>query len=327
MSAPELHAVDEATQPSFPSEELEVGGRTIRLTHTDRVYFPAAGVTKGRVLRYYHDVAPYLLPHLRDRPLNLERFPEGITAESFYQKNASTFFPAWLRTFPIEYRRAHKTSHHVLIDDTAGLLYLVNLGTITFHAFLSRIDDLTHPDLLILDIDPPDLPGTSPAEIDREESFKPAVETAFLLREELRLLGLDPVVKTSGKRGLHLGLPLDRRLTYDQVRGSLTELFTRLSESHPHLVTRAMRKDQRGGRVYLDALRMALGATVVPPYVVRATPQASVSMPVTWDELADLPHAQIYTVANALDRLAQVGDLWAGLAPREPNEAPESSPA
>ncbi len=225
------------------SGEMHVAGRTVRLTHTDRVYFPETGITKGHILRYYLDVSPYILPHLRDRPLNLERFPEGVRAESFYQKNASTFFPTWLRTFPIEYRRAHKTDRHVLVDDAAGLVYLANLGTITFHAFLSRIDDLTHPDVLILDVDPPDLPGLT-----REESFKPAVETAFLLRDELLALGMDPRVKTTGKRGLHLGLPLDRHLTYDQVRASLTELFTRLSERHPDLMSRAMRKDRRQHR-------------------------------------------------------------------------------
>ena len=158
-------------------------GRKVRLTHTDRIYFPEAGITKGHIIRYYLDISPLLLPHLRDRPLNLERFPEGVGAESFYQKNAPTFFPSWLRTFPVDYPRAHKINRHVLVDDAAGLIYLANLGTITFHAFLSRIDDLTHPDLLILDVDPPDLAGLT-----REESFKPVVETAFLLREELLAL-------------------------------------------------------------------------------------------------------------------------------------------
>lgn len=290
--------------------ELELAGHRVRLTHTDRVYFPAVGLTKGHILRYYRDVAPLLLPHLRDRPLNLERFPEGVDAVSFYQKNASTFFPSWLRTFPIDYPRAHKTNRHVLVDDAAGLVYLANLGTITFHAFLSRIDDLTHPDILILDVDPPDQGSASP-----EAPFRAAVETALLLRAELQTLGMDPHVKTSGKRGIHLGLPLDRHLTYEAVRNSLTELFTRLTASRPDLVTRVMRKEQRQGRVYLDAQRMALGATVVPPYTVRSTPTASVSMPVTWDELVTLPHGQTFTIENALDRLAATGDLWAALAP------------
>ncbi len=290
------------------SGEIELVGRKVRLTHTDRIYFPEAGITKGHIMRYYLDISPLLLPHLRDRPLNLERFPEGVGAESFYQKNAPAFLPSWLRTFPVDYPRAHKINRHVLVDDAAGLIYLANLGTITFHAFLSRIDDLTHPDLLILDVDPPDLAGLT-----REESFKPVVETAFLLREELLALGMAPRVKTTGKRGLHLGVSLDRRSTYNEVRTALTELFTRLSERRPDLMSRAVRKEKRRHRVYLDALRMAMGATVAPPYTVRATAVASISMPVTWEELATLEHSQVYTVANALARVTSVGDLWAPL--------------
>ncbi|NLE73096.1 MAG: hypothetical protein GX604_00460 [Actinobacteria bacterium] len=288
--------------------ELELSGRMLRLTNTDRVYFPAAGLTKGHLLHYYREVAPFFLPHLRNRPLSLERFPEGVDAPSFYQKNAPAFFPSWLRTFPIEYRRARKIDRHVLVDDAAGLVYLANLGTITFHTFLSRIDDLSHPDILIIDIDPPPADSHS-----LEEAFEAAAQTALLLKVELQLLGMKPHVKTSGKRGIHLGLPLDGNLTYEELRHSLAQLFARLTETHPDLATRAMRKERRQGRVYLDAQRMALGATVVPPYTVRPTPTATISMPVTWDELETLPHGQTFTMANTLERLATVGDLWAAV--------------
>ena len=294
----------------LPSGTTELAGKKFRLSHTNRVYFPEVRLTKGHVLRYYHDVASYLLPHLRDRPLALERFPHGVEADSFFQKNASPYFPKWIRTFPVEYKRAGRTDYHVLVDDVADLVYLANLGTITFHAFLSRIDDLEHPDLVILDVDPPDVPGLT-----REQAFSPARETAFLLREALAAFGFEPKVKTSGKRGVHLGLPLDRTRTYTEVRRSLTDLFRSLVARRPDLVTLAVRKNKRQGRVYLDALRMAFGATVVPPYTLRATPTATVSMPVTWEELARLPHSQTYTLCNALERLEAVGDLWRDLVP------------
>lgn len=284
--------------------------KTLTLSHPDKVYFPGVGITKGDVLDYYRAVSPYLLPHLKDRPLTLERFPEGVDAESFYQKNAASYFPEWLRTFPVTYDRSGKTVHHPLVDDEADLLYLANLGTLTFHTFLSRTTDVEHPDILVIDIDPPDDAQTGDGE---RQMFAQAVEAAIILREELRSLGIEPLVKTSGKRGLHLAMPLDGTLGYTEVRNSLVKLFDRLVARHPTLLTREMRKEKRESRVYLDALRMALGATLVPPYVVRATPYASVSMPVSFEELPELKTARDFTIKNSPDRLAERGDPWAGL--------------
>jgi bifunctional non-homologous end joining protein LigD len=230
------------------------------------VYFPQVGVTKGEVLAHYHAVSPYLLPHLRDRPLTLERYPEGIEGESFYQKDT----------------------------------------------FLSRTTDLEHPDVLVIDIDPPELP--SPRSIPL--AFSRAREAAHILRGELQRVGLDPLVKTSGKRGLHLGLPLDGTLSFAQVRDVLAGLFETAVTARPDLLTREARIEKRGDRVYLDALRMALGATVVAPYVVRATSVASVSMPLTWEELDIIDDPFVFTVRTAGERLGRTGDLWTALTPR-----------
>jgi bifunctional non-homologous end joining protein LigD len=297
--------------------------KALDFSHLDKVYFPAAGFTKGDVLDYYRTVAPQLLPHLKNRPLTLERYPEGVDADSFYQKNAPSYFPDWLRTVAVTYERAGKTVHHPLVDDEAGLLYLVNLGTITFHTFLSRQQDVEHPDILVIDVDPAgdepsgngsggSRPPTDPPENERR-MFAQAREATLILREELRTLQMDPLLKTSGKKGLHLALPLDRTRTHAEVRNSLVELFERLVARHPALLTRELRKEKRRGRVYLDTLRMALGATLVPPYVVRATPYASVSMPITFAELEDVKTAREFTILNAPSRLAEKGDLWAGL--------------
>lgn len=274
------------------------------------MYFPAIGATKGEVLAYYHAVSPYLLPHLRDRPLTLERYPEGVEGESFYQKDVPSFYPEWLRRFSKKYSHSDRVVHHPLVDDVADLLYLANLGVLTFHTFLSRTTDLEHPNLLVIDIDPPEIPGPDsiPA------AFARAREAAHVLRAELRKAGLDPLVKTSGKRGLHLGLPLDGTLDFAQVRDVLAGLFETAIAARPDLLTREARKEKRGDLVYLDALRMALGANVVAPYVVRATPVASVSMPLTWAELDALDDPFTFTVRNAGGRVALMGDLWAALA-------------
>lgn len=275
------------------------------------MYFPEAGITKGEVLAHYHAVSPYLLPHLRDRPLTLERYPEGIEGESFYQKDTPTYYPEWLRRFSKKYHHSDRLVHHALVDDVADLLYLANMGVLTFHTFLSRTTDLEHPDVLVIDIDPPELPGPGSIPL----VFARAREAAHILRSELQRAGLDPLVKTSGKRGLHLGLPLDGTLSFGQVRDVLAGLFEAAVTARPDLLTREARIEKRGERVYLDALRMALGANVVAPYVVRATPVASVSMPLTWEELDTLDDPFVFTVRTAGERLAQVGDLWAALAP------------
>lgn len=272
------------------------------------MYFPQVGVTKGEVLAYYHDVAPLLLPHLRDRPLTLERYPQGVDGKSFYQKDTPAHYPEWLPTFAKRYERAGKVVHHPVVGDLAGLLYLVNLGTLTFHTILAHTGDPTHPDIMVIDVDPPAREGDPP-----EASFALAREAAHLLREQLQRDGLEPLVKTSGKRGLHLGLPLAGDLDFAQIRDALAQLFDRVIERRPDLLTRETRKAKRGGRVYLDALRMAHGASVVPPYVVRATPVASVSMPLTWEELDQVDDPLAFTVRTAPKRLDGRGDLWSAL--------------
>ena len=288
------------------------GGKEVELTHLDRLYYPEPGHTKAEVLDYYLKVAPHLLPHLRKRPLTLERWPEGVEDGSFFQKDASSYFPAWLHTFPVERKDHEKIIHYPLVEDEADLLYLVNQGTLTFHCQMSRIDDLDHPDLMVLDIDPPepvapgtDAPATTP--------FRKAAEVAFLLRERLQSVDWDPVVKTSGKRGLHLAFALSDHPDYQVARGRLEDLFDDLAQRHPTLLTTEIRKNRREGRVYLDALRMSPGATIVPPYVARSTAEATVSTPVTWEELATLPDGQGFTIETVPARLDATGDLWASL--------------
>lgn len=278
---------------------FRLGEKVVELTHLDRVYYPEPGYTKVDVLNYYLAVCPVLLPHLRGRPLTLERWPEGLEAGLFFQKDASDYFPPWLRTFPVERKDHKKIVHYPLVEDEADLVYLVNQGTLTLHAQMSRIDDPYHPDHMVLDIDPPEA-----------GQFQRAVEVALLLREHLHGLSYDPVVKTSGKRGVHLAFRLNESLDYDSARARLRKFFTELARRHPRLLTTEIRKEKRKGRVYLDSLRMSLGATVVPPYVARSTPEATVSMPVSWEELPALSDGRAFTIGTAPARIEQVGDLW-----------------
>jgi bifunctional non-homologous end joining protein LigD len=298
-----------------------LGQKGVVFTHLERTYFPAAGYTKAEVLDYYLQIAPYLLPHVKDRPLTLERYPEGIQNGSFFQKNASSYFPPWLRTFPVERRDGKRIVHFPLVDDEADLLYLVNQGTITFHTQMSRTTDPGHPDVMVLDVDPPELDGPEGAAAGKKPhssaQFRLAAEVAMLLREQLKTAGFDPVVKTSGKRGLHLAFGLDGRMDYTEARAQLGRLFAELAARNPKLLTTLIRKNKREGRVYLDALRMSPGATIVPPYVVRPTAEATVSMPITWEELDSLENGRAFTIKTAPARLARTGDLWTGLTGRE----------
>jgi bifunctional non-homologous end joining protein LigD len=286
---------------------VALGDKRFRLTHRDRVWFPGPGLTKGQVLAYYGAVAPALLAHLRGRPLMLERWPEGIAGGFFYQKNVPDFFPAWLPVHPMEYRGGRRTIRHALVGDAADLLYLVNQGTLTFHAFSSRLPDLERPDLMVIDIDPPS--GARPA----DGSFRRAAEAALLIREQVAPSGVDLFVKTSGKRGLHLAFALHSAMDFNQARDWLAAFLVEVAAQRPDILTAELRKDLRHGRVFLEALRMALGATVVPPYVVRPTPAATVSTPLTWAEMEILETPEAFTVETVPARLEAVGDLWGPL--------------
>jgi bifunctional non-homologous end joining protein LigD len=282
----------------------------VRLSNLEKVYFPDAGVTKGELIGYYRDVAPLLVPHLRERPLMLERYPEGLGKEHFYQKNSPDYFPDWLKTYGMFYEGAKKRNDHPLVDDAADLIYLVNQGTLTFHVFPSRVGDIEHPDVMIVDIDPP-------KDVDFKQAFRQAVEAAQVIHQQFVAYGVELLVKTSGKRGLHLAFPLGGDMDYEQARAWLAAFLNEVARAYPAEVTIELSKAKRQGRVFLEALRMGLGSTVVPAYVVRPTDEATVSMPLSWRELADLDDPREFTVRTAMERLKKTGDLWQSVAVAE----------
>lgn len=279
-------------------ETIDVDGQAVKLSSLDKVYYPDEGITKGDVVDYYHRVAPTMLPHLRDRPLSMQRFPDGIAAPGFYQKEVPDYFPDWIRRVPVLVEEEGQEQPQVVCDDAATLVYLANQGCITPHLWLSRAGSLRNPDKLIFDLDPPG------------GDFQVVREAALALRELLTGLDLPAFLMTTGSKGLHVALPLDGRATFDDTRDLARDIAGLLAAREPKRYTLELRKDAREGRLFLDYLRNAYAATSVAPYALRARPGAPVATPLDWDELDDARlHAGTYTIKNIFRRLEE-RDPW-----------------
>ncbi|MGW2033700.1 non-homologous end-joining DNA ligase [Streptomyces sp. NPDC001811] len=287
---------------------LRAGRRTVEIKRPGKVLFPGGGgakeYTKGDLADYYRSVAPYMLPHLRGRPLMLERYPDGLDGQRFMQKNTPEHYPEWIER--TEVAKEGGTVTHVVCDDTATLLYLADQACLTLHRWLSRTDragGLDHPDRLVFDLDPPG------------DDFGAVREAAGRLRELLDELGLVAAPMTTGSRGLHLVVPLDGRQDFDAVRQFAHDVAELAAARHPDRLTTAARKHERGDRLYLDVQRNGYAQTVVAPFTVRARPGAPVAVPLTWEQLDDPGlDARRWTIADAVDQART--DPWAGLPAR-----------
>jgi bifunctional non-homologous end joining protein LigD len=287
------------------AQSVTVGGISVELSSTGKVLFPADGITKGDLIEYYQDMAGRMLPYFRDRPVTMMRYPDGINGPRIVQKNTPDYFPGWVsRT---EVKKEGGTVRHVLADKPATFVYLANLACIELHVFLSRADRLDRPDQLVVDLDPTGSRGF-------DHARRCALSLRSLLEDEL---GLTTYVKTTGGRGLHVHVPLDRREGFDEVREFARDAARVLAVRHPDAITVEPRKDKRGDRVYADVMRDAYAQTVVAPYVVRGRPGALVATPLHWDEVEDTSLApdrfSMRTIAGRLDRTA---DPWAGMSRR-----------
>ncbi len=282
------------------SETLRAGRQIIEIPRPDKVLFPADGITKRELARYYHQVAPIMLPHLRGRPLALERYPEGIGGSGFFQQKAGAYFPKWIRTASLP--KQGGSVRHVICDNAATLVYLAGQAVITPHAWLSRADKPNNPDQMIFDLDPSD------------RDFIAVCAAAKKLRELLGEYGLPAFVKTTGSRGLHVLVPLDRRAGFDQIRVFARQIAHRLAQGDPQRLTTDVRKSKRKGRIFIDTARNSYAQTAAPPYAVRARAGAPVAAPLHWEEL-DNPQASSdqFTIRNILERLHSVGDPWKDL--------------
>jgi bifunctional non-homologous end joining protein LigD len=282
-----------AAKNTGPAAKAQAPAEFHEFTHADRVMFPDAGFTKGDVLAFYERIADRLLPYLHDRPLTLERMPEGLDgsqAPHFWQKDTPEYYPEWIPRVILPSAQG-KQVHYVLVNDVASLLYLVNQGTITFHIWLSRLADLDRPDFVFFDIDR------------GKAAFTEVIEVAQTVRAVLKSERREAFVKTSGKTGLHLLVPWTARGGYDESRAWAIEVAERAVQALPDRATREVRKEKRGKRVYIDVMQNVRGHLAVAPYVLRAVPAASVSTPLHWREVTDALDPAALTIKTIFNRL------------------------
>jgi bifunctional non-homologous end joining protein LigD len=295
----------ELLPPDAKEKTLEIDGRTLKFTNLNKIFYPDDGYTKRDLLNYYNGVADLILPHLKDRPLSLKRYPNGIRDEYFFQKNVREALAPWLRTEMIDSEHNGKPIKYVFAEDRASLLYLVNLGCIDHNPWMSRSPHLENPDFVLIDLDP------------QECSFDLIVEAALLVKDILDRIGLEGYPKTTGGDGMHVYVPVEPIYTYEETR-TLAELIARLAtRQKPNLFTapRAVAKREKG-RVYFDYLQNAKSKTIAAPYVLRAYPGAPVATPLEWTEVRPGLHPLQFTIANARERFAAKGDLFAGVLHR-----------
>jgi bifunctional non-homologous end joining protein LigD len=279
-----------------------VTARAVTISNPDKVLFPDDAITKADLAAYYETVAPAMLPHVKNRPLMLQRFPNGLGREGWIQQDVGRGYPDWMPRVTVP--KAKGTVTHAMVTDTPSLVYLANLNSITIHEWLSRADQIDNPDLMIIDLDPG--PATTFPEI-----RKAARATRALLEE----LDLPAYLKTSGSKGLHVAVPLKRRDTFEEVHETAAIIGQVLASRAPEQLTTEFRKEKRKGRLFLDMHRNQYGQHVVAPYTVRALPGAPVSAPIEWDELGRV-EAQTFTLKSVPRRLERNGDPWKDMKAR-----------
>jgi bifunctional non-homologous end joining protein LigD len=284
------------------SEEVRVGRRRVRLTHPDRVLFPGDGVTKGDLAEYYVAIGDVIVPHLRNRPFTLKRYPDGIRGQAYFHKQAPKGTPPWLPTRPFRTWPREGGSRLVdftLVNEPAALVWMVQMNCIDMNAWYSRVDKPDRPDYVVFDLDPPE----------SRNGFAQAVRVAHLVREALELLELRSYVKTSGADGIHVLVPITRRASYRDTYEFAERVSRGLEAENPGLVTTEWLKRKRRG-VLVDHRQNGHGKTIASAYSVRPKPGAPVSTPLRWEELGEKVRPRDFGMRQALERVEEHGDLF-----------------
>jgi bifunctional non-homologous end joining protein LigD len=284
--------------------EVDVGGRRLTLSNLDKVFYPATGFTKGQVVDYYTRIAPVLLPHLRERPLTLKRYPDGVEGEFFYEKQCPSHAPDWVETVPVRAGPDGRVIDFCVVNDLSTLVWLANIADLELHASLARVPDLDRPTVMLFDLDP----GEPAAVLE-------CARVALWLRDALEGLGLRGFPKTSGSKGIQVYVPLGGS-TYHDTKPFAHALAQLAERQHPDLVVSKMKKDLRRGKVFVDWSQNAVSKTTVCVYSLRARERPAVSTPVGWDELEEAlasgrPERLVFAPDEVLDRVARGGDLFA----------------
>jgi bifunctional non-homologous end joining protein LigD len=281
--------------------EVQVQGRRLSLSNLDKVMYPAVGFTKGQVIDYYTRIAPALLPHLRDRPLTMKRYPDGVEGQFFYEKRTPSHTPDWVR------REQVSKIEYIVCDDLPTLVWLANLADLELHPSLSLVDDIDRPSVMAFDLDPGPPAGLAEC-----------CEVAFLLRDALSQIGLESFAKTSGSKGIQVYVPLNvEDVDYDHGSKALSHALARhLEAQHPKLVVSQQRKELRKGKVLIDWSQNDENKTTVCVYSLRARERPTVSTPLRWEELDD-PDALVFEASDVLERVEEHGDLFAPVVEHE----------
>lgn len=276
---------------------VEIDGYKVTLTNLDKVLWPDDGLTKKDLIRYYAEMADLILPHLRNRPLTVVRYPNGIQAEGFFQKNAPPYTPEFVNTVKITHKDS--TINYIVATNRATLVWLANQAAIELHPWLSTHATPEFPNVIVFDLDPAE-----------ESSFDDAREIALIIRDGLKELGLQGYPKLSGASGIHIYVPILPKYSF-QITSRFVEFFGALLEKiYPQKITQERLVKKRTGRVYIDHLQNLYGKTIVAPYSVRPRPGAPVSCPVTWEELESVEPDE-FNITNMVERVASLGDLFA----------------
>lgn len=284
-----------------PSEETQVKSinhHELKFNNLSKVYWPKEGITKRDLLNYYYQAAPYIVPYLKNRPQSLNRFPNGITGQSFYQKDVTRYAPEWIKKFPY-HTSDGKDKNFLVVQNEEDLLWMANLGAIEMNPWNSTIEKPDNPDWCIIDIDPTE-----------RNSFEQVIEIGLVTKQVLDGLKIQGFCKTSGSTGLHIYIPMGAKYTYDQCQLFARMIATRVHNALPNFTSIERYTDKRKGKVYVDFLQNRPKATLAAPYSVRPKPGAPVSMPLHWDEVKKGLHQQKFNIKNAMARIKSEGDLF-----------------
>jgi len=279
---------------------VAVDGNDVKLTNLDKVIWPE-GLTKAHLVKYYSDVAPYILPHLYNRPIVMKRYPDGLDGEPFYQKECPDYAPAWIKRQPVEH--SEKVVNYIICNDKATLVWLANQACIEMHAWLARMESLETPDLAVMDLDPAE-----------GASFADVLEIALLVRRVLDKFEIKSFPKTSGASGLHLFVPVKQVYSWRQVTGAMKYIAELVAKAYPDKATVERKVEKRAGKVYLDYLQNGRGKTMAFQYSLRPLPGAPVSTPLYWEEVerGNIRPGQ-FTIDTIFKRLKSQGDIYTGV--------------
>jgi DNA ligase D-like protein (predicted polymerase)/DNA ligase D-like protein (predicted 3'-phosphoesterase) len=287
---PLLNSTDE-------TKEVQVDGHALIFKHLSKIYWPKEGFTKRQLLNYYYEASPFILPYLKDRPQSLNRFPNGIGGESFYHKDVTATAPEWVKQFP--YKTNGENKNFLVVEDTASILWMANLGAIEMNPWNSRIQTPDHPDWCIIDLDPTD-----------KNTFDEVIKTALVTKEVLDDFNVMAYPKTSGSTGMHIYIPLGAKYTYDESQMFAQIIATEVRDRLSSLTSIERMTNKRKGKIYVDFLQNRPKATLAAPYSVRPKPGATVSMPLEWDEIKKGLKMNQFTMENALAQVRERSDLF-----------------